>query len=275
MHEFSKVELVRIVDAERSRAELDVLVGHAEAVLQGLGLHYRVVKLAAGDTGFSARLTYDIEVWLPGQHAYREIASASDCGTFQARRAGIRTKAKDGTRGFAAHAQRLGAAHRAHARRDPRARSTGGRFGRAARGARALHRLRQPDPRITTARRTDARAENDAAPYGAVISRRSELLARSSTARRRTEDRLQPPLSGCPMGRGPAVSVPGHEQSPIQAGRRRRSPRGGPSADRRGHDRQRGRRHRARRLLRVPVRPGLRGGVGGPRRRRSRPRRPR
>jgi len=102
MHEFSKVELVRIVDAERARAELDVLIGHAEAVLQGLGLHYRVIKLAAGDTGFSARLTFDLEVWLPGQDAYREIASASDFGTFQARRAGIRTKAKDGTRGFAA-----------------------------------------------------------------------------------------------------------------------------------------------------------------------------
>jgi len=101
MHEFSKVELVRIVDAERARAELDVLIGHAEAVLQGLGLHYRVIKLAAGDTGFAARLTFDLEVWLPGQDAYREIASASDFGTFQARRAGIRTKAKDGARGFA------------------------------------------------------------------------------------------------------------------------------------------------------------------------------
>ncbi|MGD9525522.1 serine--tRNA ligase [Pseudonocardia sp.] len=102
VHEFSKVELVRIVDAATSRAELDVLLGHAEAVLQGLGLAYRVVKLAAGDTGFSAELTFDIEVWLPGQQKYREIASASDFGTFQARRAGIRTRAKDGTRGFAA-----------------------------------------------------------------------------------------------------------------------------------------------------------------------------
>lgn len=102
LHEFSKVELVRIVDAATSRAELDVLIGHAEAVMQGLGLAYRVVKLAAGDTGFSAQLTLDIEVWLPGQQKYREIASASDFGTFQARRAGIRTRAKDGTRGFAA-----------------------------------------------------------------------------------------------------------------------------------------------------------------------------
>ena len=102
MHEFSKVELVRFADARRSREELEVLVGHAESVLRGLGLHHRVVKLAAGDTGFSAQITFDIEVWLPGQQAYREIASASDMGTFQARRAGIRTKAKDGTRGFAA-----------------------------------------------------------------------------------------------------------------------------------------------------------------------------
>jgi seryl-tRNA synthetase len=61
-----------------------------------------VVRLAAGDIGFSAEYTYDIEVWLPGQQAFREIASASDFGVFQARRAGIRTKAKDGTRGFAA-----------------------------------------------------------------------------------------------------------------------------------------------------------------------------
>jgi seryl-tRNA synthetase len=102
LHEFSKVELVRVVDAEHSRAELDLLVGHAEAALQGLGLAYRVVKLAAGDTSFSAQITFDLEVWLPGQQAYREIASASDFGTFQARRAGIRTKAKDGRRGFAA-----------------------------------------------------------------------------------------------------------------------------------------------------------------------------
>ena len=102
MHEFSKVELVRIVEASTSRRELELLVTHAEAVLQGLGLAYRVVKLAAGDMGFSAQATYDVEVWLPGQQKYREIASASDCSTFQARRAGIRTRAADGSRGFAA-----------------------------------------------------------------------------------------------------------------------------------------------------------------------------
>lgn len=102
MHEFAKVELVRFVDPATSRDELDVLVGHAEAALQGLGLAYRVVKLAAGDTGFSSTLTFDIEVWLPSQDTYREISSCSDFGMFQARRAGIRTKAKDGSRGFAA-----------------------------------------------------------------------------------------------------------------------------------------------------------------------------
>ena len=102
VHEFSKVELVRIVEASTSRAELELLVTHAEAVLQGLGLAYRVITLAAGDLGFSAQVTHDIEVWLPGQQRYREIASASDCGTFQARRAGIRTRATDGSRAFAA-----------------------------------------------------------------------------------------------------------------------------------------------------------------------------
>jgi seryl-tRNA synthetase len=96
MHEFSKVELVRIVDATQSRAELDALIGHAEAVLQGLGLHHRVIKLAAGDTGFSARLTFDLEVWLPGQNAYREISSCSNCEAFQARRMQARLRNAQG-----------------------------------------------------------------------------------------------------------------------------------------------------------------------------------
>ncbi|MCW0213857.1 MAG: serine--tRNA ligase [Pseudonocardia sp.] len=102
VHEFSKVELVRIVEPATARAELDILVGQAEAVMQELGLAYRVVKLAAGDVGFSAETTFDIEVWLPSQNTFREISSCSSFGTFQARRASIRTKAKDGTRGFAA-----------------------------------------------------------------------------------------------------------------------------------------------------------------------------
>lgn len=102
LHQFSKVELVRVVRPEESRAELETMLDHAEACLKELGLAYRVVALAAGDLGFSASFTYDIEVWLPSQNNYREISSCSDCGTFQARRAAIRTKSKDGQRGFAA-----------------------------------------------------------------------------------------------------------------------------------------------------------------------------
>jgi seryl-tRNA synthetase len=101
LHQFQKVELVRFCTPEHADKEFEVLLSHAETCLRELGLAYRVVKLAAGDIGFSAEKTYDIEVWLPGQGKYREISSVSDFGTFQARRAGIRTKAKDGTRGFA------------------------------------------------------------------------------------------------------------------------------------------------------------------------------
>lgn len=96
VHEFAKVEMVRICRAPDSRAELDLLVSHAEECLRRLELSYRVVSLAAGDLGFSARLTYDIEVWLPSQRRYREISSCSDCGRFQARRAGIKVKDADG-----------------------------------------------------------------------------------------------------------------------------------------------------------------------------------
>lgn len=102
LHQFSKVELVRICRAEESRAELEKMLGHAEACLKELDLAYRVVKLAAGDMSFAAQVTLDIEVWLPSQQTYREISSVSDCGTFQARRAAIRTKTKDGRRGLAA-----------------------------------------------------------------------------------------------------------------------------------------------------------------------------
>jgi seryl-tRNA synthetase len=85
-HQFEKVELVSVVHPERSDEELERMVGCAEGVLQDLGLHYRVVTLSTGDMGFAARKTYDMEVWLPGQEAYREISSCSNCGDFQARR---------------------------------------------------------------------------------------------------------------------------------------------------------------------------------------------
>jgi seryl-tRNA synthetase len=89
-HQFDKVELVKFVEPERSYAELEELRQDAEAVLQGLGLHYRVVTLCSGDLGFASAKTYDLEVWLPGQDAFREISSCSNFESFQARRAGIR-----------------------------------------------------------------------------------------------------------------------------------------------------------------------------------------
>jgi seryl-tRNA synthetase len=85
-HQFSKVELVSIATPEQSRAELERMRSSAEKVLQRLELPYRVVILCTGDMGFAAQMTYDIEVWLPGQYAYREISSCSVCGDFQARR---------------------------------------------------------------------------------------------------------------------------------------------------------------------------------------------
>ncbi|MDK9708992.1 MAG: serine--tRNA ligase [Desulforhopalus sp.] len=89
-HQFDKVELVKFTTPETSDRELESLLADAEAVLQLLGLHYRVVALCTGDLGFSATKTYDIEVWLPGQNTYREISSCSNFLDFQARRGGIR-----------------------------------------------------------------------------------------------------------------------------------------------------------------------------------------
>ncbi|MDA0663861.1 MAG: serine--tRNA ligase [Proteobacteria bacterium] len=99
-HQFGKVEMVCITHPDQSDAELERMTGCAEEVLKRLGLHYRVVALCTGDMGFSARKTYDIEVWLPGQGAYREISSCSNCGDFQARRmnARFRSKGEKGTR---------------------------------------------------------------------------------------------------------------------------------------------------------------------------------
>jgi seryl-tRNA synthetase len=95
-HQFSKVELVSITTPEQSREELERMTGAAESVLQALGLHYRVLRLCTGDMGFGSRMTYDLEVWLPGQNAFREISSCSVCGDFQARRMEARFKPADG-----------------------------------------------------------------------------------------------------------------------------------------------------------------------------------
>ncbi|MEW9625829.1 serine--tRNA ligase [Rhodanobacter geophilus] len=85
-HQFEKVEMVQIAAPGQSHAQLEEMVGHAEKVLQLLGLPYRKVLLCTGDMGFAAIKTYDLEVWLPSQHTYREISSCSNCGDFQARR---------------------------------------------------------------------------------------------------------------------------------------------------------------------------------------------
>lgn len=98
-HQFNKVEMVKLTQPEASYDELEKMLTNAEAVLQRLGLPYQVVSLCTGDIGFSAAKTYDLEVWMPGQGAYREISSCSNCESFQARRANIRfrQKGKKGT----------------------------------------------------------------------------------------------------------------------------------------------------------------------------------
>jgi seryl-tRNA synthetase len=95
-HQFTKVELVSITTPEQSKNEHERMLSCAEQILQKLELHYRTVTLCAGDMGFPSQKTYDIEVWLPGQGAYREISSCSNCGEFQARRMNARYRTKEG-----------------------------------------------------------------------------------------------------------------------------------------------------------------------------------
>lgn len=100
LHQFSKVELVALCLPEESAKLHEAMLSHAEAVLQLLGLHYRIVKLCGGDTGFTAQKTYDIEVWMPGQNAYREISSCSNCLDFQARRMQAAYRTREGRKTF-------------------------------------------------------------------------------------------------------------------------------------------------------------------------------
>jgi seryl-tRNA synthetase len=95
-HQFDKVEMVQIVHPEKSYEALEAMTGHAEAVLQKLGLPYRVMSLCTGDMGFGASKTYDLEVWVPAQGTYREISSVSNCEAFQARRLQARFKNAQG-----------------------------------------------------------------------------------------------------------------------------------------------------------------------------------
>ncbi len=99
-HQFDKVEMVQIVAPEQSDAALEQMVGHAEAILQKLGLPYRVVLLSSGDMGFGATKTYDLEVWVPAQNTFREISSCSNCDAFQARRMQARYKNAQGKNEF-------------------------------------------------------------------------------------------------------------------------------------------------------------------------------
>ena len=96
MHQFTKVEMVRFAHPDDSFSQLEILTGHARALLEALELPYRQIVLCTGDMGFGAVKTYDLEVWLPSQKTYREISSCSNCGDFQARRANIRFKPKGG-----------------------------------------------------------------------------------------------------------------------------------------------------------------------------------
>jgi seryl-tRNA synthetase len=97
-HQFTKVELVSITTPEQSPDEHERMLSCAEEVLRRLDLHYRVMTLCAGDMGFAAQKTWDIEVWLPGQNMYREISSCSSCGEFQARRMNARYRTKSDRR---------------------------------------------------------------------------------------------------------------------------------------------------------------------------------
>ncbi len=100
VHQFDKVELIKIVPPEVGYEELEKMVVNAEAVLQLLGLHYRVILLCTGDMGFGSAKTYDIEVWAPGQGAYLEVSSCSNCEDFQARRMNLRYKTESGENRF-------------------------------------------------------------------------------------------------------------------------------------------------------------------------------
>jgi seryl-tRNA synthetase len=100
VHQFDKVELVKVTTPEKSYDELESLTANAERVLQLLGLHYRVIELCTGDLGFQSAKSYDIEVWSPGQDAYLEVSSCSNCEDFQARRMQLRFKDRDGKNRF-------------------------------------------------------------------------------------------------------------------------------------------------------------------------------
>jgi len=100
VHQFDKVEMIKIVPADQGYVELDAMVGNAEKVLQLLDLHYRVILLCTGDMGFASAKTFDIEVWAPGQGSYLEVSSCSNCEDYQSRRMNLRYKTREGKNVF-------------------------------------------------------------------------------------------------------------------------------------------------------------------------------
>ncbi len=169
-HQFEKVELVWVTPPERSFDDLETLTRHASGLLEELGIAHRVVLLCAGDTGFNAAKTYDVELWLPGANAYREISSCSNCTDFQARRTNIRFRREaEREAGARAHAERVGTRDRAHDRR-------GGRELPARR------RRRRPAPRAAAVRgirvdRAGRERSLTSAPYDdAIVWRAAGVL---------------------------------------------------------------------------------------------------
>ncbi len=138
-HQFDKVEMVQVVHPEKSYDALEEMTRHAEAILQRLELPYRVVTLCTGDIGFAAAKTYDIEVWLPAQNAYREISSCSNCEAFQARRMQARFRNAQGKPELVHTLNGSGLAVGPHARRRDGELSAGRRRHRYPRGAAAVH----------------------------------------------------------------------------------------------------------------------------------------
>jgi seryl-tRNA synthetase len=100
VHQFDKVEMVQIVAPEQGYAALESMIGHAENILQRLNLHYRVIQLCTGDMGFASAMTYDIELWAPGQNHYLEVSSCSNCEDYQSRRMNLRYKNAQGKNVF-------------------------------------------------------------------------------------------------------------------------------------------------------------------------------
>ena len=240
-HQFDKVEMVQIVHPEKSAEALEQMVGHAEAILQKLGLPYRVMLLSTGDMGFGATKTYDLEVWVPAQNTYREISSVSNCEAFQARRMQARFKNAQGKNelvhtlngsGLAVGRTLVGAARELPERR---------RLDRHSGGAASLPRRRQRPPAMSDdaaeARARELLAALDGARLVPLLSERDPAFdlaeafatadAHAAAAHRPRraaaglQDRLHQPRHLGPLRRARADLGPGLGLDARAGGRRR------------------------------------------------------